>query len=733
VGPGRKCVHFRAAQVHHFAFSLNPQYVYEEGRARGAVVRVLYLPGDSATWGAGVAVRRTELALAWLNLVFGPYQWPQLTNLHRIDGGGTEFPMVLMDGSPSMGLIIHEAGHQYTMGQLANNEWRDGWLDEGFTSFQADWFVENQGGQPGYPALEPSVLWLDLHGWSEPVAMVSERFRDFTTYNEMIYNKGQLFYEQLRYVVGDERMLRILRTYFDRWKLKHVDEAAFRAVAEEVSGQDLGWLFGQWLHNTVLIDYRLRSVARVQLPDGRWRTTVTIERRGEGWMPVEIADRDSIYARSTGQPKVERIEFTTAHRPARLLLDPRGRTHDWNMLNNREPHGLTGGATWEWRFDNPTREIVRRDRLVSAWMPTLWFNDFGGVTVGVRQRSNYFGTYNRSVLLGSAATGSDATDRAGVYFRIANPLGQPTPRLRRTFAAWAVEGRVGAAFEFDRSLRRHLNFGADPHAGFDVIWMATANQGYLDPDLWDNGGTVEAGPRITTTIERGTTVFHATAVGHGGVAYWNPKPGVQSSKSYDVAGFARVTGEASVRAPAWLGTRVGLRLFGGAYLSGSDPLKQRRIMVAGADPYQTFTNPFVRSAGALFVRPGFYYQTPGDAGLRAFRPSLGGRWAVAVNAEITRSLLHRERGVVRDVALAAFFDVGLVDSMATTPNDSDRPYADLHDSGIGVVTQHQVGDLAWTMRLEFPVEMSPWALSAADPPSSGRFAFRWVVSLSPSF
>jgi hypothetical protein len=292
---------------------------------------------------------------------------------------------------------------------------------------------------------------------------------------------------------------------------------------------------------------------------------------------------------------------------------------------------------------------------------------------------------------------------------------------------------VGAAFEFDRSLRRHLNFGADPHAGFDVIWMATANQGYLDPDLWDNGGTVEAGPRITTTIERGTTVFHATAVGHGGVAYWNPKPGVQSSKSYDVAGFARVTGEASVRAPAWLGTRVGLRLFGGAYLSGSDPLKQRRIMVAGADPYQTFTNPFVRSAGALFVRPGFYYQTPGDAGLRAFRPSLGGRWAVAVNAEITRSLLHRERGVVRDVALAAFFDVGLVDSMATTPNDSDRPYADLHDSGIGVVTQHQVGDLAWTMRLEFPVEMSPWALSAADPPSSGRFAFRWVVSLSPSF
>src|SRR5438046_1266706 len=33
---GRKCVRFRAQQVHHFAFSLNPRYMYEEGRYDGA-------------------------------------------------------------------------------------------------------------------------------------------------------------------------------------------------------------------------------------------------------------------------------------------------------------------------------------------------------------------------------------------------------------------------------------------------------------------------------------------------------------------------------------------------------------------------------------------------------------------------------------------------------------------------------------------------------------------------
>jgi hypothetical protein len=62
--PGRKCVRFYADSVHHFALSLNPQYRYEQGRFKNVVVRVLYQPGDSATWGKGIAVQRTETALA---------------------------------------------------------------------------------------------------------------------------------------------------------------------------------------------------------------------------------------------------------------------------------------------------------------------------------------------------------------------------------------------------------------------------------------------------------------------------------------------------------------------------------------------------------------------------------------------------------------------------------------------------------------------------------------------
>ena len=732
--PGRKTVRFRAEQVHHFAFSLNPQYRYEEGRYGRVVVRVLYQPQDSATWGHGVAVARTETALAWLDSLYGPFAWPQLTNVHRIEGGGTEFPMMVMDGSSSLGLILHEVGHNYTMGILANNEWREGFLDEGFTSFQTSWYEDTHGDRPSYPGLESGILFDDLDRWSEPVSMVSERYRDFYLYNEMIYDKAQLFYEQLRYVVGDEAMRRILRAYYARWKLKHVDEAAFRDVCEEIAGQDLGWLFGQWLHGTPLIDYALQRVQRRRLADGRWHVAATIKRLGDGWMPVEIGDRTHTYARATGQPEIERVEFTTDSTPGRLMLDPRVRTHDWNMLNNAQPRGLLRGRSLRAvRLDNPTRNVAWRDRLATGLMPIAWFNDAGGVTLGVRSRSNYLGRFEQGLILVTRGVDPDATHPGGVYVRWENPVTHPMPRTRTTMAAWAVEGRAGVALSWDRALRRRWVDRADPHAGFDALWMATTDVSYLDPGLWDDAGTVEAGPWFASTWPRGRTLLRARLGSRAGVVYRLPGPGIQSTNRYDVEGYWRTTVELSARRPLGGGSTLGVRLFGGGYLAQHNPPRQRRIGIAGADPFQTFTNPLLRSRGALFVRPDFHYQAPGDANLRAFSPAVGGRWAVSANLELAHDLYSRRQGFIRSLAATAFVDGGLVDSLAVPSSGEGRAWTPLYDAGLGLVTTHAAGDLAWTMRVELPLVVNRWDFSADRGAVDGRVTFRWQVSLAPSF
>ncbi|HEX7121193.1 MAG TPA: M1 family metallopeptidase, partial [Gemmatimonadaceae bacterium] len=476
VGAGRKCVRFLARDVHHFAFSLNPEYRYEQGRYKNVVVRVLYQPGDSATWGKGIAVRRTEIALGWLDSLFGTFVWPQLTNVHRIEGGSTEFPMMVMDGSVSQGLVNHEVGHNYLMGILANNEWREGWLDEGFSNFQGNWFNETHELGSNYAGVETGIVGFDLDRWSEPVSLVSDRYRDFATYNAIVYNKAQLFYEQLRYVVGDSTMRDILRTYYARWKLKHVDERAFRDVAEEVSHQDLSWLFGQWLHGTPLIDYKIGRVERQPVAGGGWRTRVTIHRQGDGMMPVEIGDRVRVYARSTGQPETEVVEFTSANKPGRLMLDPRVRAHDWNMLNNEER-----GLRWafsksrlrETKVDDPTRQAARRDRLLTRVLPVAWSNEAGGLTLALRSRENYLGRFEKRLEYLTWELGDNATQPHGVYVRLGNPVSGYVPRTETSVAGWYIEGRAGAALHVDRSLRQHQTFGPDAHAGLDAIWMAT--------------------------------------------------------------------------------------------------------------------------------------------------------------------------------------------------------------------------------------------------------------------
>ena len=206
-----------------------------------------------------------------------------------------------------------------------------------------------------------------------------------------------------------------------------------------------------------------------------------------------------------------------------------------------------------------------------------------------------------------------------------------------------------------------------------------------------------------------------------------------TANRYDVAAFGRFTGEASVRAPCWLGTTLGVRLFGGAYLSASDPLRQRRIPVAGADPYETFTDPLLRSRGALFVRPDFHYHAPGNAELRGFRGDLGGRWALAANVEVTRSVWRHDGAILRAVAVEGFVDGGLVDTLAVPASSPGRWYTPLYDGGVGVVTSHRIRDLEWTMRFELPLIVSRWQYAADLRAGEGRLALRWQLSLAPSF
>src|SRR5262249_10990394 len=129
------------------------------------------------------------------------------TALHRIEGGGTEFPMMVMAEAPAF--LPHETGHQFAMAALGNNEWRSAWMDEGLTGYLGGVMAGNTAqdrralppeqapARPGYRGLalrpdpgQASQLSQQrfVHvGLAEPPATASQDMRDFNIYNTVIY------------------------------------------------------------------------------------------------------------------------------------------------------------------------------------------------------------------------------------------------------------------------------------------------------------------------------------------------------------------------------------------------------------------------------------------------------------------------------------------------------------------------------------------------------------------
>ncbi|HEX6308772.1 MAG TPA: M1 family metallopeptidase [Longimicrobiales bacterium] len=329
---GRKHVRWRAERVHHFAWSTSPEYIYEGGAHRDIAVHVLYQPGDTA-WDDGVAVNRTSAALRWYEEIFGPFPWPQITNVHRIEPGGTEFPMMVMDGSASEGLILHEVGHNFAHGILANNEWREGWLDEGFVSYLTNWALEAAGRPVSWEQSLNRIRELERTGETQPIALPSAEFRDFAMYNAMTYTKPSLVFRMLHWLIGDEAFRAALRRYYEEKRLEHVTESDLRAAVNAVSAVGVDWFFDQWIHTTGTLDYRIGELSTWQADDGRWIARVEVIREGDISMPVDIRVGDSVQ-RLTSRAARQVVLLRTPARPAAATLDPENILIDLNPANN---------------------------------------------------------------------------------------------------------------------------------------------------------------------------------------------------------------------------------------------------------------------------------------------------------------------------------------------------------------------------------------------------------------
>ena len=744
LGAGEKAVRFHGENIHEFAWSTSPDYRYEGAayvRARDLVaaptgvttwdtvaIHVLYRPGDESGWGNGTAVTRTKIALDWLEHVYGPYAYPQMINLHRVDGGGTEFPMMMMNGSPSQGLILHEGGHIFTFGILANNEWRSGWMDEGLTSYQTSWAEGNtpqdrahRGGKDsivvrptgyrrhaprpqGADALQLSQNRLEFIGRAQPIGTRSDLFSEFGIYNSMIYDRAELMYGALRDALGDSAFVAFMHRYYADWALQHVDERAMRTTAESVHGQSLGWFFDQWVRRTGVTDYALTRVERKQQPDGSWLTRGRVKRRAEYREPPPLGVLTSTgwtIARGTSDADDQWIEVRTAEKPRAVRLDPLRTTEDWDRRNDVAPSINPFRPAPEQMvrttFDWPFLDQVSRDRMINAVSPIAWYSTANHFVGGVRSRSNYQGQVDRDETGIVFSSRVPATRADSAYLRKLqlwwiheNPTlpwrGRPLMGLRTT--AWTLDGAAGAELSYGWDASRYVMArGTNVTRSIGLTYTAPRGLGYL-PDRWDESRIGELKLEQAMRFSRARWSPQLGVSISGGVARGNKGAGTETG------GYAR--GEAWLKGTGSFGADsariLSLRGFAG-FASDETPL-QRRIFASSRDPYQTLFNPFIRPRGGILARGDVRGVPLGGAGVRGFAPLVNTGAAVfALNAEHGLRLKSLTAGS-RPLAIwgTVFADGALLGSGGHAA-----------DAGLGVMLRGWVFDRDVRVHVDFPV------------------------------
>lgn len=301
--------HFIAPNVHDFMWAADPQYKHlVRYIPNGPVINVLYKnrnndPKADTAWNA--LADAAVVVFPFLEKSFGKYGYKQYSFVHGGDGG-MEYPMSTLISGPGLGTAFHEWMHSWYQCMLGTNESLYAWMDEGFTSY-ATTLVENyyyQKRLEAYPndagvrqIIDKRNQQLPLDhadayrayfslvksGLEEPLSTHADHFNTNYAYSIAAYSKGEMFLEQLGYIVGAETRNNILLEYYRLWHFKHPNAADFIRVAEKVSGIQLDWYKEYWVYTTKTIDYGIDS-----LWEEKGKTNIRLKMIGKMPMPIDV-------------------------------------------------------------------------------------------------------------------------------------------------------------------------------------------------------------------------------------------------------------------------------------------------------------------------------------------------------------------------------------------------------------------------------------------------------------
>jgi hypothetical protein len=295
---------YTASGVIDFAWTASPNLKSASRKAGSLEIDYLYLPEHE--WSAKKVLDIAERSATVYSEMFGPYPYPRLTVVDVPEkgagAGGMEYPMFVTVGASGSGeqsaaqsgwtsgleiVAAHEVAHQWWQSVVATNEAEEPWLDEGFAEYSTILYLTDTYGLSESAIQKGDFPSGFLQGrrnryLSNADVPMEGNAWDFQTWEDYVtaaYAKPVLSLMTLERVIGKPKMRDILQTYFERYRFAHPTSADFRAVAVEVSGDELSWFFDGLVESDDTLNYVAQAIGD---------RSITVAREGDLMIPTEI-------------------------------------------------------------------------------------------------------------------------------------------------------------------------------------------------------------------------------------------------------------------------------------------------------------------------------------------------------------------------------------------------------------------------------------------------------------
>jgi len=278
-----KTLRFIQDSVHDFAWFCDKRFWVEESsvilKSGKKVNTFLYHVDPSQN-----AVKWIDSAVLFYSRLVGeyPYSVASAVVTPLKAGAGMEYPTITNVDAAGEGVIVHEVGHNWFYGILANNERIFPWMDESFNNYYETRFEykkKNPAIHSGikfnikhlninidetpFGFLQQSYLFTARKNIDQPVNIPAPEFEDMN-YGTIIYGKAPLMFHMLQDYLGDSLFDAMMQAYYQKWKFKHPLPDDFFDHAKSFTGKNLDW-FNQIYSTTIKQDYKFVSLKKNEI------------------------------------------------------------------------------------------------------------------------------------------------------------------------------------------------------------------------------------------------------------------------------------------------------------------------------------------------------------------------------------------------------------------------------------------------------------------------------------